>query len=147
MTHTCLAFLWSSDTDLSALQRIRSPELSADAEGKKNSYFLLLYVRFSKSVGEAGGRKEVSTHTNTMVWFPYASPQDAVKIHTQTNSEQWIDTWCFHFIYCCWLFFCLKKKKSDVIYSLTSPAAPAFKLIMKCRLHLPIKTGQGMKNK
>lgn len=41
----------------------------------------------------------------------------------------------------------LFKKKRDVIYSLTSPAAPAFKLIMKCGLNLPIKTGQGMENK
>lgn len=52
---------------------------------KEKKHFLLLYVRFSWSVGEAGGRKEVSTHTNTMVRFPCASPQDAAYIYTQHN--------------------------------------------------------------
>lgn len=44
-----------------------------------------MYIRFSWSVGVAGGRKEVSTHTDTMVQFPFASPQDAARIYTRAT--------------------------------------------------------------
>lgn len=82
-----------------------------------------MYIRFSWSVGVAGGRKEVSTHTDTMVQFPFASPQDAARIYTRaththtntkTNTKQKIHTWRFHWFYCCWLLLWKKTPKQSV---------------------------------
>lgn len=87
----------------------------------------------------------MSTHTNTMVWFPSASPQDADYIYrhvqyTHTNETGTMDP---HML----LSFDLLLLTLLLLRKFTSPVEPVLKCPIKCSLHLPKKTEQDVGNK
>ena len=109
----------------------------------------MLYIRFSWSVGVAGGRKEVSTHTDTMVQFPSASPQDAARIytrvwHTHTHTQRHKETPNRESTHDAFIDFTTvdfsyekKKTKQKTVCRFGSPAELVLQFPTKWRLYLP----------